>query len=259
MRAGRATLLATLTALGAACPCAFAGETAIVQEFFRADNAYPQDRHEVQATWRLDRHRDEGEGLTDIALEVEYGITNRFQLQGDLPYQHRNENGSDRVSGWGNVELGFMYAFASGRRLLASAGLTAALPTASAALGDEPGQVVMEPFLILGRRIGRAEVQGDVSAELRSGADRAADLAFVMPVGHWRATLELNAREHAGDRAVDLAPGLVWKPSHGYEMGLAAPFGLGRSGRIGLVLQVTAEYKHHRRSGSPDRWTEPRS
>jgi hypothetical protein len=152
-----------------------------------------------------------------------------------------------------------MYAFASGRRLLASAGLTAALPTASAALGDEPGQVVMEPFLILGRRIGRAEVQGDISAELRSGADRAADVAFVLPVGHWRGTLELNAREHEGDRTLDLAPGIVWKPTHGYEMGLAAPVGLLRSGRIGLVLQVTAEYKYRRRSRSPDRWIEPAS
>jgi hypothetical protein len=211
----------------------------LIEEFFLARNAHPQERHEVQVTWSLEHAREDDVAATDIGLEVEYGITDRLQLEAELPWQRLRPAGEEASSAFGNVETGLMYAFARGPRRMLSAGVDVELPTAESGEGAD---TQVEPFVIVGRAIGRGEAHASFSHGLRESHESAWDVAGVAPYRNWRGTLELNGRRDDGSTSVRITPGVMWKGLRGYEVGVAMPVGLRNAPRAGIVVKIDAEF-----------------
>jgi hypothetical protein len=235
-----ALLLAAAAAAAPAPPAPPERDPWILEEFFLAGNAHPQDRHEVQVTWTLDHGREDDRNSTSAAVEVEYGITDRLQLEGEIPWQRVHARGEPAVTGWGEPELGLLYAIARGPRRLLSAGVDVELPDDEGEGADRSAGVT--PYLIAGRRIGRGEVQAAFAYDLRRTHDLAYDVAGVGARGHWRGTLEMNGRREEGGSSLRLTPGVMWKGLRAYEVGIALPLGLRDAPRAGVVLKVDAEF-----------------
>lgn len=214
----------------------------ILEEFFLARNAHPQARNEVQVTWTLDRHRDGDVKSTTVGLELEYGITDRLQIEGEVPWQRLRRHDEPATTRWGDVEAGLLYAFARGPRRMLSAGADLELPTADDEPAREERGAEVAPFVIVGATVGRSEVHASLSYGLGGARDLSYHLAAVAPFRHWRGTLELNGQRQDGATSVRLTPGVVWKGLRGWEVGVAVPVGLHGAPRAGIMLLVDAEF-----------------
>lgn len=153
----------------------------------------------VEATLEIERAREEGaEGDAteqEIGLEVEYGLTEDWQLVLDLPYGWRDEEGS-QAAGLGDVGLGAKYRFykkfVPGASWMGAGFLEVELPT-----GDEDAS----PPLGSGST--------DAVAGLTGAYQGRSWLAFAD--GIYRLNTEGEGDFEAGDRQrVDLAVG--WRP-----------------------------------------------
>lgn len=235
----RSCVLLAATMMVPASVAAEQARPAVIEAFFLAGNAHIQERHEVQITWSLEHARQDEVSADDIDLEVEYGITNRLQLEVGLPWQRVHPSGEAASSGFGNLGIGFMYALAQGPRRLLSAGLDLGLPTAE---GDEGGATQIQPFVIAGHSIGRGETHASASYGLDASHDVAWNVAGVAPFRKWRGTLELNGRRVDRTNSIRITPGVMWKGWPGYEVGVAMPVGLHDAPRAGVVVLIDASF-----------------
>ncbi|WP_437274900.1 hypothetical protein WME90_27020 [Sorangium sp. So ce375] len=239
-----------------------------VEELFLGEAAFPQEALELQITsaptWEHDGRRV---GFS-VPLLLELGITDRLQLGGELPLElARGDSGV--VAGLGAVEVEALYNVVNDRwlGLVVSAGLGAELPAGSRELGA-PGYA-LEPFVSLDKAIGGVHVGISASAEIRLPAARrdetelspGAALGVILPLGDVVPTVELAA-ELEDTLSLLLAPGVLWHPASGLELGAALEIGLaGETPDAGLMLLVTTEIelagdgddhvKHASRSRAP--------
>src|SRR4030095_102866 len=57
-----------------------------LQEFFIGQTVYAQHKNEIQFTAKPAYWRTQGSEVTNIPLQLEYGLTDRFQIELELPY-----------------------------------------------------------------------------------------------------------------------------------------------------------------------------
>lgn len=271
----RASLVSLLVASAAAAPAEPERTEAEdeparppIEELFLGETAFPQEALELQITSAPRWERDGHQVGFRIPLLLELGITDRLQLGGELPLElARQESGV--VAGLGSVELEALYNLVNerGLGLAVSAGLGAGLPAGARGLGA-PGYA-LEPFVSLDKAIGGVHVGISASAEIRlptAGRDAAelspgASLGVILPLGDVVPTLELAA-EIEDTTSLLVAPGVLWHPARGLELGAALELGLaGEAPDAGLMLLFTREIelagdgddhvKHASRSRSP--------
>ncbi|WP_438037831.1 hypothetical protein [Sorangium sp. So ce128] len=271
----RASLVSLLVASTAAAPAELERTEAEdeaarppIEELFLGETAFPQEALELQITSAPRWERDGRQVGFRIPLLLELGITDRLQLGGELPLELARQD-SGVVAGLGSVELEALYNLVNerGLGLALSAGLGAALPAGARELGA-PGYA-LEPFVSLDKAIGRVHVGISASAEIRlpaAGSDATelspgASLGLILPLGDVVPTIELAA-EIEDTTSLLLAPGVLWHPAPGLELGAALELGLaGETPDAGLMLLVTREIelagdgddhvKHASRSRSP--------
>lgn len=216
----------------------------LLEEFFLAENANPQEKGKVQLTGVATRLWQEDDRVDQAIGHFEYGLTGRWQVQADVPYVRLRPAEGETSSGWGDVEVGTMVGvLLDPRRLALSVGVEAGLTTSDAAVRLEEKHEV-EPFVVLARRLLHGELDFHFSSGVKSHPDREYDLGFVEPLGHWRLVLEGSRRdEEAAPATYYVTPGLAWKPRHSLEVGLGVPVRT-RSGphRTRVILQATAEF-----------------
>lgn len=239
-----------------------------IEELFLGETAFPQEALELQITSAPRWERDGRQVGFRIPLLLELGITDRLQLGGELPLELARQDGGV-VAGLGSVELEALYNLVNerGLGLALSAGLGAGLPAGARGLGA-PGYA-LEPFVSLDKAIGGVHVGISASAEIRlpaAGRDAAelspgASLGVIVPLGDVVPTLELAA-ELEDTTSLLIAPGVLWHPARGLELGAALELGLaGETPDAGLMLLFTREIelagdgddhvKHASRSRSP--------
>jgi hypothetical protein len=214
-----------------------ADEDDLLQEFLLAETVRVQKANELQITIGTACFRSSKTSLWRAPLLIEYGVTNRLQIEAEAPllYSKGFEEADD-------IEVSIAYALAKNLKSLA---LTAGLGVVSTAgdTEDETGQqkLHMEPFLILGRKIDRGEVHAHFSKTLADGGEFNFNVAGVYPWQDWRYTLEFNGV--AGDEIqIFLTPG-IFRRIRGQEFGVGFPIGLTRDApRIGVVFKATFEF-----------------
>jgi hypothetical protein len=221
-----------------------AGINELLQELFIGETVYAQEKSEIQMTvkpayW----NQKEGTKLKNFPLQVEYGITDRFQVDVELPYVFHNLKDEQATGNSGNIELGFLYNILKGNKPFAfSVAMSAGFPTVRKGKEiNETGETEVEwqPTLIVARQVGKLQVHASVGAEITtSRSELQYNLAGVMPMGDWRATLEVNAR--TGDEKITyLTPGVIWTGLDDFEFGL----GVSKSrAEWGVTLMAVYEF-----------------
>jgi hypothetical protein len=217
-----------------------AGLEELLQEFFIGQTVYSQKKNEIQFTSKPAYWNKKGLEMISLPLQFEYGFTNRFQIELNLPYYFLRPKPGSAINGMGNLEVGFLYNILKGNKPFAlSLALDIGLPTAKKEKDIDEAELEWEPSIIIARQIGRAQVHGSLAAEITNSESAFNyNLAAVFPFGDWRATLELNGKIN-DEKIIYLTPGLIWKGVDDFEFGA----GVSKSRAAwGVILMATYEF-----------------
>ncbi len=225
----------------------------VFQELFLGEIVYPQERGEIQFTTGFLWVRERPEN-SRLPVVLEYGITDRLQIAAELPVDFiRSEEA--KAEGIGNVELEVYYNFFSDRcsGWAAGLGLGAGLPSATSDVGEDA--FIYEPFLVLYRDFGRAQVNFSAGLEIEDprGGDEAAGISGDVAAAWFTKRnslvylLECGVEIEQDATPVRLAPGIYWQPpTRNMEIGISLPIGLGGDApEVGVFVLATWEFGGH--------------
>jgi hypothetical protein len=174
-----------------------------------------------------------------LNLDIEYGLTDRMQLECETPYGIAASSTSEIPVSWSTADLGLLYQFIRGNHpfaLSAAFGLNAPLTSR--------GDLSYEPELLVAKAFRKLQIHSSVIPEF-GGGDTSLEYnaAAVRPLAHhFIPTLEFNGRRNAGVNSFYVTPGIYKHLPHRFEMGVAAPAGIGlHSSPVGVVFKATWE------------------
>jgi len=237
----------------------------LVQEVFQSELVYPQDKGEVQITAGSVWHDERGGRLNEVPLQLEYGLTDRWQVDMAVTEVSHRFDGGESSRGFGDLEIGTKYAFMNigGSHTHAAIGADLTLPTGNEDRDLGEGLVQFEPYLAIGhdlQSLNNAHVFGQVALGLmrRSGSadgaegDPAHELSLnsglIVPINHARLVAEVNWSSnrwnHDGDESsLFVTPGVVWDLPGTWEVGVGVPIGLTNDGdRFRVAAQLIYEF-----------------
>jgi hypothetical protein len=216
----------------------------LLQEFFIGQTVYAQHRNEIQFTIAPVYWKKQVSEVASFPLQLEYGLSERFQFGLELPYSFGNSKNSQRAMGIGNAEIGFLYTFfKDNKSIVVSLAMGLGLPTEKREKGVERAKVQLGPSLIVARQIGKAQVHTSFGVEFSRGESAFNyNLATVYPFADWRATIEVNS-EIDDHKIIFLTPGLIWKGIEDFEFGLGISKSVNKnSASCGVILMITHEF-----------------
>ncbi len=222
-----------------------------IQEIFQSRLVYPQEEDEIQFTLFPSFSKNASARQATTLFEVEYGITDAFQIIFEwdgLLYQ--NPKTGPTISGPGNIEIGAQYSWmglGDGNTHF-SFGNLIELPVGPVDNGLTEGFLEVQPFAVLARDFPTLN-QSQIFAEfgfnwvdqirnVPEGSESATDsiiwnVGAFYPIGPWRATLEINGSNNEWDggnqNEIFITPGIIYKLSREWEIGIAAPIGTTKS------------------------------
>jgi hypothetical protein len=221
------------------------------EEFAATESIVMQEADELQTSTRFRYFRLPEEKTLTLAGQFEYGLTDRWQVEGEVPYTFLNPDDGRAVSGLGDVELATRYAVRDYRTepWALDVGLGVGVPTGNRGHELGEGRVTLGPFFTVSQWFGTINAQfnaGWQRAVSNAGAepkdDFAYNLALVCPVRDWFVVVEGNGETTHRATKYYLTPEVVWKPCRKCELLVAVPVGLtGAAGDYGLVAAVTIE------------------
>jgi len=192
--------------------------------------------------------------FSEIKARAEVGVTDRLQLQAELPYQVDDRPGNNFTAqeNFGNFQVGATYSLMRGDDPISmSAGLDVQIPVghqANLPSNDlrSSDQTLWKPSLIVARDFGGMQVHTNMQAELGTGTRGFNyDISAIAPIGRVAPSLELNARtlENATPQFY-ATPGLTYSFSDRTKLGVGVPIGLNSQsteaavvGRLSLQLR----------------------
>jgi hypothetical protein len=251
----RALLLAALLA---PVSCALAQETQksvrLPEELAITRSVVMQENDELESSVKFDQFKFSQPFYvkkSSVAAEFEYGLTDRWELDAEVPYRFRNFNHVRSVDGIGDVETAVRYGVVPvGQEPFAvTAGLGVGIPTGDRAqdLGD--GRLTLGPFFTASTWFGPVNVQcnGGWARAVTSAGDEPRDefeynIAALYPVGRWFLVLEGNGVSTTDQSVYYVTPELIWKPMKNVKFMVAVPVGVTReSADYGIVAAITLE------------------
>lgn len=191
--------------------------------------------------------------FSEISARAEYGVTDRLQLQAELPYQIDDRPGSfTSQNNIGNVEVGATYSLLRADDPISlSAAMDVQIPVgrqASLQQGDSRAsdQTIYKPQLIVARDFGPTQVHANAQAEL--GTDMRGlnyNIGAALPVGGIVPSVELNARTMDEQRPQFYAtPGLSYSFSDRAQLGVGVPLGLNdQSTDVGVMAKLSFQLR----------------
>jgi hypothetical protein len=214
----------------------------MIQEFFFAERVYTEARHEVQVTISADFRRTNAISLSEIPLLIEYGITDRLQVEADIPLYSTKSNlavaNAER-----DITVGTLYSFLPDLNKFAlTAGVALNFPQGRSNQEGED-KVRVQPTVIIARKVGRGEVHSGLSVAIGRTSETTYNIAGVYPWARWRGTLELNGVVNNQQHALLVAGGIVRQVGAGFELGIGSPVGLTRGlPHWGAIFKLTREF-----------------
>ena len=239
-----------------------------VQEVFQTGLVYPQERGEVQLSYTSRFSKGHGRTLWQTPLNLEYGITDRWQVEIEWDaLSRRTETGEAATRGRGDLQIGTQYSFMNirGSNIHSAVGFEVSLPTGDVEKELSEGFVEYEPYIILARdfpRLHNMQVFTQVGvgfvqrARQRAGSDDLEPAAheFNLGVGMFvpfrrlvltgEFNLSTNRWNHGGrEREMYATPGAVWRLPRNWEMGIGVPVGLTRDAdKSGAIFKLIYEF-----------------
>jgi hypothetical protein len=215
-----------------------------IQEFFLADTVYPQEKGETQVTFASAFFRSQRERDLVFSLKAEYGLSDRFQVEAELPARFLQPRSGPSFAGLADGSFGLLYNLTNRPQFAASIGLEVGLPTGDKDRELGEGVVEWEPVLLLGRSFGKTQLHLGVGCGLsRHGTEWSYNVAAVFPQGRFSPTLELNGRASDEGGTLFATPGLYYRLAEGAELGFGIPIGTTRhSAEYGVIGKLTFEF-----------------
>ncbi|MEW4455508.1 hypothetical protein AB1L30_22755 [Bremerella sp. JC817] len=218
----------------------------IVQEVFLGTSIYPQEKGELQ----FDSGYFQGnEWLNDaqVPFEIEYGITDRFQVSFECPLDVASPE-DEFERGVNAIEMGVYYNFYNNPHIRRAFGVGYDIEVATE-LDDEGNRLwVHSPYVVGYQEFGPVAL--NVTGRLEVGntqeeTEVAGNVAFsaFTEMGNWVPMLELGLQWEEEKKPIVLAPGLFWKPSRGMQLGASLPIGLNDDApHIGVFALMVLEF-----------------
>ena len=239
-----------------------------IQEVFQTGLVYPQERGEVQLSYTSRFSKGKDHSSLQTPLNLEYGITDRWQIEIEWDALSRRTEGKATTRGRGDLSIGTQYSFMNIRRsnFHSAVGFEVSLPTGSVEKELSEGFIEYEPYLIIARdfpKLNNMQIfsqvgVGFVQRARRQRADADKDepaahefnlgVGMFVPFRHLVFTSEFNLstnRWNNGGREREMyaTPGVVWRLPRNWEIGVGAPFGLTRDAdKSGAILRVVYEF-----------------
>ena len=231
-----------------------------LQELIRTEVVYPQEKGELQLTFLSRADKGRNGSVLVFPLEVEFGLTDAWQVGLEWGTYSRVRRGDAVSSGRGGLAVGTKYSFMNinGSDVHAAVGLEMEFPGGLGADGLREDKREVEPFVALAAdlhdgvqaffHVGRSFTRGASGDEAGDESPVNVQWNAGALVALRRVTLagELNTRTNGSPwgRGGELyaTPSITFLLPSPWEMGLGVPIGLnGRSDRFGLAIHVIYE------------------
>lgn len=214
-----------------------------VDELFMTQTVQTEQAGELQLSVGAMHQRDGDLRFSEIATRAEYGLTDRLQLQAQLPFQINDRPSNfDAQTDVSNLQVGASYSILRGDDPISlSAAMDVALPIGDQTAmpdGRNDDQTIWKPSLMVARDFGAAQVHADAQAEMSGGDDAINyNVGAIFDVGALAPTMELNARSMENSTPEFYAtPGLFYSFSENAQVGVGVPIGLNEQSRDGQVM-----------------------
>ena len=212
-----------------------------IQDFFLSEAVRSQDRGELQLTAAamVRRKNQTAADGSSVALDVEYGLTDRLQVSAELPYGIHSTPTSEIPASWSTVGTGVLYQFIrSSHPFALSAGAGVDLPV------NSRGEAGFAPEVLMAKVFGVVQVHASFQPDIsKDNTSLAYNVAAVAPwPHHLYPTLEFNGRRGGAVNSFYVTPGLYRRLPRRLELGVGIPVGASpRSSPIGAVFKMTWE------------------
>ncbi|QSQ24798.1 hypothetical protein JY651_07605 [Pyxidicoccus parkwayensis] len=213
-----------------------------VQELFHQEEAPLNQRHELEAGSGLEWEEGNGEATFEMPLHVEYGVTDAFQIQGEVGLSPESEQPTLEE---GSMGARLALLMDAERRLVVSTGAKVLALRDSPAASMRPG---VSPFMLAYKELGPVGINVSVAADLlpsSGGRDATVHpdlgLGAVVGDGVLRPKVEAAFRNEQGTNTGIFAPGLYVNPVESLEVGVSMPWRLKSDGEnsLGVSALVT--------------------
>lgn len=206
------------------------------EELFILQTPYTQPAGSTQMIIGADHQRSGDIRNTHIMGRVEYGLTDRIQLQGEIPVDIADRSsGFTAQTGVSRAQIGAMASLTKPESSVAlSAGMNIEYPfagTSNDVTGDRPSEgPTFKPELSAATGVGPMTVQASAQAELGQPT-RAMNygIGSMYSAGNWVPSLELSSRAIENQRSeYYVTPGVTYKFSDRTQLGVGAGIGVGQ-------------------------------
>ena len=213
-----------------------------------------QDADEFQSTADFRYFKQPDQKHITAAAEFEYGLTDRLELDAEVPYEFVNPNDGRSANGIGDVEAAVRYGLVPpGQQAFAlDIGLGAGIPTGDRTHDLGEGRLTLGPFFTASTWLGRFNVQLNCGWQraITNGGEEPRDdfeynVAVVYPLGRWFLAVEGDGESNRDRTMYYVTPELVWKACKNLEFLVAVPLGVtSASADYGVVASVTLEFEN---------------
>lgn len=239
-----------------------------IEELFKTDVVYPEEKGEFQFELAPTFQRAAGGDTWTVPISVEYGLTSRWQAEAEWNafFQHHPTRGST-THGIGDLELGTQYSFlnVSGSLFHVAPRFSIEFPLGDVNKDSSEGFIEYEPAVIVARDFPRfhnaqlfTEVEFNLVQRVETPSDPderepAADeldwnAGFFVPFSRGAVSMEFNWdnnqwNNHGNENEMYLTPGVIWKLTGNVELGAGIPVGLnGDSDRFDIITHLIVEF-----------------
>ena len=249
--------------------CAVAQETEgdrrLPEELAITRSVVLQDADELESSVSFDQYRFSQpfyERKATVAAEFEYGLTDRWELDAEVPYRFREFNHGRSFDGIGDVETAVRYGVVPLDKgpVAFNVGLALGIPTGDRTRDLGEGRLTLEPSFTASTWLGPCNMQINCGWQraVTNGGEEPRDefeynVAILYPVDQWFLALEGNGASTRKTTSYYVTPELIWKTTKNVQFVVAVPMGVTHeSADYGIVASVTLEWEHvtHR---SPDK------
>ena len=188
------------------------------------------------------------------AADFEYGLTDRWELDTEVPYEFVNPNDGSSVNGIGDVEAAVRYGVIplDEQPFALTAGLGFGIPTGDRTRDLGEGRLTLEPFFTAGTWLGRFNAQlncGWRHAVTNAGNEPRDEfeynLALLYPVDRWFLSIEGNGQSTRDATAYYITPELICRLGKNVEFLVAVPIGVTHAAAdYGVIASVTLEFEN---------------
>jgi hypothetical protein len=208
-----------------------------IEDFFIAESVRVQEAHELEGTLEIDS--ENSFALDNLTLELEYGLTDRWQASVDTPALVGSPGESTQ-----DFEVSTEYALLRTNTpfaLSAELGIGKTEPDLETPDGQRDWEV--EPGLVAAKAFGKFQVQVGASAQIAPVTEYIYNVATVYNAGRFCPTLEYNGSTSPDDQSSLLTPGTYYHLGRQTEVGIAAPIRL-QNGEDApqIITKLTVEY-----------------